>query len=292
MGFINETNQAYYEGDNIGGYQYIPLADIINNFSLMFTGEGKVIPKARRTEIQMHAKRGIQEFSYDVFKSHKSQEIEVPPALTMQLPQDYVNYVQFAFVDRNGNKRPLLPLRHTSNPPSILQDSNYDYLYDNNGAYLTANESVAWSKTKGVANPSFEVNDDPTAGTTTEGERGARFGVDPAEANSNGGFYIDDLTGLVHFSSKLNGAIIVLDYISDGMGSDDEMIVHKFAEDALYKYILYSIIAVSSNSQEYLVRRYKKSFVAAKRVAKIRLSNFKQAAMTQLMRGKSKQIKH
>ncbi len=292
MGFINETNQAYYEGDNIGGYQYISLADIINNFSLMFTGEGKVIPKARRTEIQMHAKRGIQEFSYDVFKSHKSQEIEVPPALTMRLPQDYVNWVQFSFVDRNGNKRPLLPLRHTSNPSSILQDSNYDYLYDNNGKVLLANESVTWTKTKGVSNPSFEVNNEPGTGVTTEGQRGARFGADPAEANSNGGFYIDELTGLVHFSSKLNGAIIVVDYISDGMGTDDEMVVHKFAEDALYKYILYSIIAVSSNSQEYLVRRYKKSFVAAKRVAKIRLSNFKQAAMTQLMRGKSKQIKH
>lgn len=287
MGFINETNQAYYEGDNIGGYQYVPLGDIINNFLLMFTGEGKVIPKARRTEIQMHAKRGIQEFSYDVFKSHKSQEIELPPALTMRLPQDYVNWVQFSFIDRNGNKRPLLPLRHTSNPSSILQDSDYDYLYDNNGNLLKANESATWTKTKGIGNTTFEMEGDAVAE-----ERGARFGVDPTEANANGGFYIDDLTGLVHFSSKLNGALIVIDYISDGMGTDDEMVVHKFAEDAIYKYILYSIIAVSSSSQEYLVRRYKKSFIAAKRVAKIRLSNFKQAVMTQLMRGKSKQIKH
>jgi len=80
--------------------------------------------------------------------------------------------------------------------------------------------------------------------------------------------------------------------LSDGLANDGDMVVHKFAEDAVYKYILYSILAVTNGSQEYLVRRYKKSFVAAKRVAKIRLSNYKLKEMTQIMRGKSKHIKH
>ena len=292
MGLINETQQAYHEGNKIGGYQYIPLADIINNFILMFTGEGKVIPKAKRTEIQMHAKRGIQEFSYDVFRSYKAYEIDVPPSLTMQLPQDYVGWVKVSWVDQQGTKRTMYPLRTTSNPLSILQDSSDNYTYDGNGALLLANESVTWQRFKENSEDTNTDSYADAADTIARALTGDRYGLDPEYANANGGFYIDDITGLIHFSGAVTGATVTLDYISDGLATDAETVVHKFAEDAVYKYMLYSIIAVTLNAQEYLVRRYRKSFVAARRVAKIRLSNFKSEIMTQIMRGKSKQIKH
>ena len=43
---------------------------------------------------------------------------------------------------------------------------------------------------------------------------------------------------------------------------------------------------------EYLVARFKKERFAAVRQAKLRLSNLKIEELTQVMRGKSKQIKH
>ena len=293
MGFISDDNETYYEGSDIGGYQYVPLADIINNFTLMFTGEGKVIPKARKTEIQMHAKRCIQEFSYDVFKSYKSQEIEIPPTLTMRLPQDYVNWVKINWVDSSGLERTMHPVRTTSNPASILQDGDYEYLYDGQSELTYANNSVTWDRTTANAtDDNRDTSATDNVDTFDAALRGQRFGLDPEHANSNGGFYIDRLTGLIHFTGAINGAIVTLHYISDGMATDAEQVVHKFAEDAVYKYMLYSIITVTANSQEYLVRRYKKSYVAAKRVAKIRLSNLKASSVTQMARGKSKHIKH
>lgn len=293
MGFITDTQETYYEGSSFGGYQYIPVADIINNFIIMFTGEGKVIPKARRTEIQMHAKRAIQEFSYDVFKSFKAHEIEIPPTLTMRLPQDYVNWVKVNWVDSQGMERTMHPVRVTSNPSSILQDSDYEYTYDGEGALTLANESVTWQRTtENAVDDNRDTSATDNVDTFDAALRGERFGLDPEHANSNGGFYIDDKTGLMHFTGAVNGAVVTLHYISDGMGTDAEVVVHKFAEDAVYKYILYAITSVTEGAQEYLVRRYKKSYVAAKRVSKIRLSNFKISAMTQAMRGKSKHIKH
>jgi len=294
MGFINETDQSYYEGNDIGGYQYVSVDDIINNFLIMFTGENKVIPKSNRTEIQMHAKRAIQEFSYDIFKSFKGQEIEVPPALTVRLPKDYVNYVHISFIDKSGFERKLTPQRMTSNPSSIVQDSDFEYTYDGEGNLVEANESVAWTRFKeNTADSSMETgNEIDDVDLIARGLRGERFGMDTAEANANGTYYIDDKTGLIHFSGGLNGSIVHLKYISDGMGTDEEMVVHKFAEDAIYKYIIYAIMSVTLNAQEYLIRRYKKSFVASKRVAKIRLSNYKSHEMAQALRGKSKQIKH
>jgi len=84
----------------------------------------------------------------------------------------------------------------------------------------------------------------------------------------------------------------VLDYISDSLGTDQEMIVHKFAEEAMYKCIAHAILATRANTPEYLVNRFKKEKFAAKRVAKLRLSNIKIEELSQILRGKSKQIKH
>ena len=70
------------------------------------------------------------------------------------------------------------------------------------------------------------------------------------------------------------------------------MIVHKFAEEAVYKCIAHAVLATKANVQEYIVARFKKEKRAAIRTAKLRLSNLKTEEMAQVMRGKSKQIKH
>jgi hypothetical protein len=128
---------------------------------------------------------------------------------------------------------------------------------------------------------------------------GSRFGLDPQHAQANGSFYIDQNTGKIHFSSNISGKTVVLDYISDGLAGktleancSEYIPVHKFAEEAMYKWISHAILASRANTPEYLVNRYKKERFAAVRTAKIRLSNIKLEEITQILRGKSKQIKH
>ena len=94
------------------------------------------------------------------------------------------------------------------------------------------------------------------------------------------------------FSSNLSQKVIVLEYISDGLGYDEDTKVPKMAEEAMYKHILYSLISVRRNVPEYIVQRYKKDRYAALRNAKIRLSNIKLDEFVQVMRGKSKWLKH
>lgn len=96
----------------------------------------------------------------------------------------------------------------------------------------------------------------------------------------------------MHFSSNVCGQIITIRYVSDGLATDAESKIHKFAEEALYKYIAYAILSTRPQIPEYVVLRYKKEARAAKRNAKLRLSNFKLEEFTQILRGKSKQIKH
>ena len=121
---------------------------------------------------------------------------------------------------------------------------------------------------------------------------GRRYGLDPQHAQVNGSFYIDEVNGKIHFSSNISGKTVILYYISDSLGTDAEMQVHKFAEEAMYKSIAYAVLSTKANIPEYIVRRYKKERFAAIRTAKLRLSNVKLEEITQILRSKSKQIKH
>ena len=121
---------------------------------------------------------------------------------------------------------------------------------------------------------------------------GGRYGIDPQYAQTNGSFYIDCNTGLIHFSSNLSGKTVILKYISDSLGTNAEMQVHKFAEEAMYKWIIYGCLTARANIPEYVIARFKKEKFAETRKAKLRLSNIKLEEITQILRGKSKQIKH
>jgi len=548
MGLLNGiTQREYYQGEkgSLGDYQFTSLEDIINQFLVVYVGEGKIITKANKLDVAFHAQRALAELSFDTLKSVKSQQIDLPASLTMMLPQDYVNYTKISYADSSGIKHPLYPTKHTSNPFQIKQeDGEYffgeassaninpdfedplagtwtfskggrtgawgstranthpvsgitkyytNYIEDTvsivndelefsilwNSRYNTAQSNAygAWQRidtsnynvidlkavatsgaqqTDGSSNlicdygvvrvgvtstnpttgwiaangntvtgfniavdsptnpyPSpnsnennfdlgyLEWNDgttsekeltdidvsmnqevwvyiqsfspwttaaitelvktgnsatqsvpaggtnpiDPAASThntpqknyvasvnvivpgtmanlshnnsdensstwssyksTTPSENnnddyeddvywpieGNRYGLEPSHAQVNGSFYIDQRLGKIHFSSNISGKTVILDYISDSLGTDSEMQVHKFAEEAMYKSISHAILSGSSYGQALVPRLTKEKF-AAIRKAKLRLSNIKLEELTQILRGKSKQIKH
>ena len=280
------------ETEQYGNYQYIDVEDIINNFIVSYVGEGKIISKVRKSDVAFHAQRAIQEFSYDTFKSTKAQEIEVPPSLTMILPQDYVNYVKMSWKDDGGVERVIYPIRHTSNPTSLLQDSNYKYLFDSNGDLQKAYNSNTWSDFSTPNADLTEYSQEEKLDQVDLNAMGSRYGVEPELAQSNGSYFIDQIKGTIYFSSNMFGKILTLKYISDGLGTDAEMVVHKFAEEAMYKYLAHAVLATKMNIPEYIVARFKREKFAATRNAKLRLSNLKSEELAQIMRNKSKQIKH
>ena len=453
MGLLdNTTPSAYYSGNDFGNYQFVSLTDIINQFMLVYVGEDKIIPKAKRLDVAFHAQRALAELSFDTFKSHKAMEITVPATLQMILPQDYVNYTKISWVDSAGIKHLLYPMSKTSNPPSNpLQDSVGDFTLQAVGALVDSSDFIAldaeykdiligmtvtgafipngtvvvgtsnvagittiqvtagvitttnpgttltftnedgslilpqksshivegltWDTTTQftitastaasiadieigmlvyhtyfpvgtvvtnvfgttivVSNLATDTSADAIAaiaggdeilfvspdkidtdtwanyksGTLSEDNNnyyyndnyiddihwrrnGSRYGLDPQYAQANGSFYIDDISGKIHFSSNISGKTVILDYISDSLGTDGEMQVHKFAEEAMYAWMTHAILAGKANVPEYLVMRLKKERFAAIRTAKLRLSNLKIEELTQILRGQSKWIKH
>ncbi len=278
---------------DLGNYQFISLQSIINNFMIGYVGSDKIIPRVKRANVAFHAQRAMQELSYDTFKSIKSQEIELAPNLKMALPHDYVNYVKICYVDTDGVERLLYPTRKTSNPTALLQDGAYSYTYDSAGNLNVASDSDTWAR---FQDSSAENNSDSYVSDAKDDDfnlvEGRRYGLEPEMSQTNGVFYIDEQKGYIHFSSSLSGKIISLKYISDGLATEDEMVVHKFAEEAMYKHIAYGIASTHASVAPSYIPLLKKERFAATRKAKLRLSNIKIEELTQVMRGKSKVIKH
>jgi len=408
MGLLNQSAGDYYSTNSLktyGDYQFISLDQIIDQFIIAYVGEDNIIPKVKRTTVQFHAMRALQELSFDTLKSVKSIEVEVPPNLSVVLPQDYVNYVKLAWSDSAGIEHIIYPTSKTSNPFPVKQNSDGTYFLDHgadgfpdstvithqnnlyktvtgtllantttfdltqtitfppgsdnvignstntlddqtsdlevgmyvfneqfpygtkitaitagvsgglNGGTITVDTASLndvdlttqpWGRGLIFSNDLVEISDtyrklqSHTSSTTTDDyedetrwyAEGQRYGIDPQHAQDNGSYFIDNIQGRVFFNSTLSGKTLVLKYISDGLGTDEEMQVHKFAEEAMYKCIAYAIMSTRANVQEYIVRRFQKDKFAATRKAKLRLSNLKIEELTQILRGKSKQIKH
>ena len=282
-----------------GSYEYTRLNDVVNNFLVAYVGGGKLIPSVKRTDVIFHAKRGLQEFSYDTLKSIRSQELTVNNALSVIIPQDYVNYVRFSWTDGLGVQHTIYPANElTTNPfANPVQDELGTPTQDSQDSNIqgTSQTEAAWASgdprrisgafTRESTEASVLIN------TPYDGLLGQRYGMDPVTSQKNGWFTINEREGVFSFSSELKNQLIILEYISDGNAYELDARIPKMAEEAIYAHIIYAILSTSVGIQEYVVRRFKQERSAKLRNAKIRLSNVKLDQIIQVMRGKSKWIK-
>ena len=297
FGTENAVGTAVQE--NYGSYGYTSLNDVITGFIATYVGEHKLIADVKRTDVIFHAKRGLQEFSYDTLKSVRSQELTVNYALNVIIPQDYVNYVRLSWTDGLGVQHTIYPANElTTNPfASPVQDEVGTPTQDSQDSNIqgSSQTEAAWASgdprringafSRDVTDASVLMN------TPYDGMLGQRYGLEPQTSQKNGWFTINEREGVFSFSSELKDQIIVLEYISDGNAYDLDARIPKLAEEALYAHMMYSILSTSAGIQEYVVRRFKQERSAKLRNAKIRLSNIKLDQIIQVMRGKSKWIK-
>jgi hypothetical protein len=285
--------------ENYGEYGYTSLNNIINGFIATYVGEHKLIPDVKRTDVIFHAKRGLQEFSYDTLKSIKSQELTIPASLSVIIPQDYVNYVALSYIDSQGTKHPIYPANNLTIAPyevPLQDEPQGDPVQDNFGDNLEGSSQTLerWGDANdNLLNGNITVEDYWSYAGWLTGNPfyGQRYGNNPQYTQRNGWFNMNERDGTIAFSSNLIDRLIVLEYISDGLAYELDARIPKMAEDALYAHILYSILASRINQPEYIVQRLKRDRSAKLRNAKIRLSNIKLEEIVQVMRGKSKWIK-
>ena len=301
--FGNKDAYGTVVEENYNSYAYIKVEDLVNNFLVAYVGEGKMVSNVKKTDVIFHTKRALQEFSYDTLRSIHSQELTIPHNLSVALPQDYVNYVNVSWIDEVGVKHIIYPTTLTSNPyTKPIQDAEGIPTQSNEGANITGTSITEerWAE----QNPAIinAIRDEITGRLIADGlwgvyggyllGYGQRYGLQPETSQVNGWFTINDRDGKMSFSSDLKDKIIILEYVSDGLSYDQDMRVPKLAEEAVYAYLMYAILATRANQPEHVVQRFRREKSAKLRNAKIRLSNIKSNEFIQIMRGKSKWLKN
>lgn len=298
------SNYQYYtnngnvpEDANWGSYQYVSLADIVNNFILMYVGNDKLVNNVDRWTILFHAKRAIQELNYDALRNIKVLEFEMGDNLKLVMPPDYINYVRISML-RQGVLLELSENRSVMSATAYLQDNQGDIVFDSNGEVVVGqskldilNQEQRLYTGTGPYNGSYGWNYD---GNWYFGYNiGGRYGMDPSYANSNPKFTINKAAGVIDFSSGVKNSFIVLEYISDGMenGDDSLITINKLAEEYIYNYLKWALLNNKYGVQEYIINRVKKEKTASLRNTKIRLSNLHPARLLMSLRGKDKWIK-
>ena len=124
---------------------FISLNDVINNFLISYTGPGKLIPDAKRTEVVFHARRCLQEFAYETLKSQFSELGEIvsnsiPPGTQGEYfyPTDLVVTIQLLLTS-------VIPTQVLVEVSSPIGLSPGQYYKDTaNGRFLFATSRVGY----------------------------------------------------------------------------------------------------------------------------------------------------
>lgn len=276
----------YYQNEsNWGDYQYIPLSQLVDNFMLEQIGDDRLLSNVKRYNVLQHFKRGIQEFNYDTLKEIKVVELELNDNLLLTLPHDYVSYVRVSVLGIDGLLRPLSQDSRTLIGRAYLQDHEYNILFDEDGYPLEANETETFKRYSLTSATSPDICEEYEYNSPN-------FGLNP-NLNANGYFSIDKRKGVMSFSSNIKGRIIVLEYVSDGLeyNNGDEIMVHKFAEQALYSYVKYALLNNKYGVQEYIINRAKKDYYRDLQNTNIRMLNLNGSELLILLNGRKKWLK-
>jgi len=302
MPYIN--NYQYYknngsipEDENWGSYQYVSLSDIVNNFMLMYVGNDKLVNNVDRYTILFHAKRSIQELNYDALRNIKVLELQLGTELKMIMPPDYVSYVRMSMLI-NGVLIPLVENRTVMSATAYLQDNNLDIVFDSNGEIVTGTSKLDILRGDNMLYTGGGIYNNQM-GYCCDGQWyfnysiGSRYGINTEDANMNPKFTINKESGVIDFSSGVENAFIVLEYISDGMenGDSTKITINKLAEEYVYNYLKWAVLNNKYGVQEYIVARAKKEKSATLRNTKIRLSNMHPSRLLMSLAGQDKWIK-
>lgn len=294
-----EENFYYDDPQQWGDYQYVTLESIVNDY-IMSRDQDDYTLTVPRHKIIYQARQAFKEFHYDVL-----QEIRVvslilnPNSLNITLPPDFVNYVRISYVDDNGMLQPMAKNDKLNIAAEYLQDHEYQILYDEGGCPLQDHEGyLSKLKNNEVTRNDLVDSDVGIYQHYTVCSSGFQPNRDMSSTFTNGSYKIDKARGVIQFDSTVGGQQIVLEYVSDGLFTgclglpEQEIRVHKFAEDAVRDSIYYKLIKQRRNVPYNEKMRARKEFYNSRRLSKLRLGTLRYAELIQTFKKQSKWIKN
>ena len=272
------SNLEYYnDSSQHGNYQYVTLEEIVNNFMMSGDADDHTA-MAVRYKVVYQAKRGIRELYYDTVKEVKAIELDLSNTLNVTLPPDFVSLVRLSWIDGSGRIHPMAMDNKMPIGDIYLQANDYSLLFDNEGSVLTS-----------ARKPQV-----PTDLSSNIPYNNGFSSYDVCYDNflpNNGRFKMDKAGGLIQFSSDIASKAVVIEYISDGLYTenvarpDQGIKIHKFAETALLNYIYSELIKKRASVPANEKARAQKEYTNSKRITKRRLNALTFTDLIQVFKG-------
>jgi hypothetical protein len=282
---------------------FISLNDIINNFLIAYTGPGKMVPDAKRTEVIFHARRCLQEFAYDTLKSQFSTTANLvsvaadPAGSRVKFPQP-TDSVAIIKVVRSANNPPsqasTLEQAGSLYTPGNIYDTLITTRDSGSGITVrvdtvTGGAAVGPIATYTIMNPGTGYSIGDIVGLVDIGGTGlngqikitaldfftvpmtevARVVATPITSLTE--YSVDYATRELFFADALAGFAVEYTYLSNALTTDESAAIPKLAEEALYACMIYSIMANRDNPDPNLLQRLLISKIALLDLSKSRL---------------------
>lgn len=277
-----DSNPDYYDNEELwGGYQFLTLDKIVNDF-IYSLDDDDYISNVKRDKVVFHSKRAIRELFTGAMRQIRAVQLTIGDKLTIQVPQDYINYVRISWVDEEGLLHPLALNNNISMAKRYLQDHKANILLDSDGYELFDDNLVrgsgTYTKYTVCCNP-FQPN------------------RDYSENYSNGSYNVDTSAGVIRFSSDVESKEIVLEYISDGLfmetdrQSEKDIKIHKFADTTIRSYVYYELIKFKRNVPAYAIKSARDEYFNDLRLLKRKINTIRMSELLQAFKSANKWIK-
>lgn len=260
-----QTPEQYYaDEDNLGSGQFVTLKEVIDETLLDGLDDDSYLKNTNRSLILSKAFQGIRKLTWDCAKRVYMVGFTVGEDLYFPLPQTYVDWVRISVII-DGQLMPLNVNNKINTSVEYLQDNDAFIIFDEDGQIITADAYNATAK------PYKKIEFCADA-------MGGQFETDVSILSKYGEVKLDEIGGMMFFSSNLANQNIVLEFFSDGLEMqnipEQQIKIHKFLQEALGDWIYYACIAkkrnISRNEKDSALRRFK----TTAHKAKIKRSNF------------------
>lgn len=224
---------------------FIPIDQIVNDFALSVDIDDYVGHISDNT-IRTLALRGIREMGFDILKTVSSIKLPVASNSTVDLPDDYVDWVKIGVVGENGIVYALGENKNLNYSRAYLTDAfgnNVDS--DNDGVYDRVDSKSATAS----GSPSVDLIDGAFdsyifRNYALDGSYGALYGV--GGGHMYGDFRVNLDQNRIELSTNNGITEVVIEYVRDEARSANPS-VHVYAEQALMAYVYYKAVERKSS---------------------------------------------
>lgn len=244
----------------------VSVKEVVNDF-LLTLSEDDYVSNVADYHVHQLALRGIREMGFDVMKRIKSLSLTVSDNNTVELPDDFVDFLRVGIAGTGGalhvlkeNKNINISQEYVTDSFSNPIDSDGDGVFDRKNSEKTIST---------IGNNNLDNYRDRTY--LYESTEGRQYGY--GGGKGVGYFRMNYEQNRIELNSEVDVTNLVVEYIADEARSQNPS-VHIYAEEALRQYIYFRLVQRKANvpaSEKQIARQ---NYYNELRLAKARMNSF------------------